>query len=72
MQRIFFYLHLAGLGLIGTGLYLLLFTTYTSDVKGMLITSCALGLGAVMISPYPVVKFIEWSQSQADNTSSHD
>ena len=69
MQRIFFYLHLIGLALISAGLYSLLLTTFTSDVKGMIITSCALGLGAVLISPYPVVKFINWSQSQSDNSS---
>ena len=68
MQRIFFYLHLLGLSLISVGIYLLQFTIYTTDIKGMVITSCALGLGAVMISPYPVIKFIEWSDRQANNS----
>lgn len=64
MLKVFFYLHLAGLALIGVGLYLLLFTDLTQQVSGMVAVSSALGLGGVLISPYPVVKFITWSQQQ--------
>ena len=64
MLRVFFYLHLAGLTLIGVGLYLLLFTEQTQQVSGMVVVSSALGLGGVFISPYPVIKFIAWSQQQ--------
>lgn len=67
MLRFFFYLHLAGLLLIGTGLYLLLLTNVTAEVSGMVMTSSALGLGAVAISPYPVIKFIAWSQQQSSS-----
>jgi len=65
MMRFFFYLHLAGLVAISTGLYLLLFTSLTAQVSGMVMASSALGLGAVAISPYPVIKFIAWSQKQS-------
>lgn len=64
MLKAFFYLHLAGLGLIALGLYLLLLTDSASQVSGMVMLSSALGIGGVMISPYPVVKFIEWSKRQ--------
>jgi hypothetical protein len=67
MLRIFFYIHLAGLLLIGTGLSLLLLTDITSEVSGMIMASSALGLGAVAISPYPVIKFIAWSQKQSSS-----
>ncbi|OIQ47084.1 MAG: hypothetical protein BM565_08460 [Gammaproteobacteria bacterium MedPE] len=64
MLKVFFYLHLAGLALIGVGLYLLLLTEQTQQVSGMVAVSSALGLGGVLISPYPVVKFITWSRQQ--------
>lgn len=64
MLKVFFYLHLTGLALIGVGLYLLLLTEQTQQVSGMVAVSSALGLGGVLISPYPVVKFITWSRQQ--------
>lgn len=64
MLKVFFYLHLLGLGLIAFGLYLLLLTDSAEQVSGMVMLSSALGIGGVMISPYPVVKFIEWSNRQ--------
>lgn len=66
MLRIFFYLHLVGLGLIAFGLYLLLLTDAPAQVSGMVMLSSALGLGGVITSPYPVIKFIEWSKRQED------
>lgn len=68
MLRLFFYLHLVGLTLIGIGLYFLLFTEVTQTVNGMIAASSALGIGGVMISPYPVIKFIQWSQHQGNNS----
>jgi len=64
VARFFFYLHLIGLGLIGLGLYILLLTESAGQVSGMVMLSSALGIGGVMISPYPVIKFIEWSKHQ--------
>jgi len=63
MLKAFFYLHLIGLGLIAFGLYLLLLTDAASQVPGMVMLSTALGIGGVMISPYPVIKFIAWARS---------
>jgi len=64
MVKFFFYLHLVGLGLIAFGLYLLLLTDAAGDISGMVMLSTALGIGGVMISPYPVIKFIAWSKRQ--------
>ena len=59
--RAFFYLHLTGLGLIGIGLYLLFFGGETAQqANGMLLVAVTLGLGGLMISPYPVVKAVQW------------
>ena len=60
MLKIFFYLHLVGLALIGVGLYLLLLGGGGQEVNGMLLIATTLGLGGLMISPYPVVKAIQW------------
>ncbi|MDP2559678.1 hypothetical protein [Psychrobium sp. 1_MG-2023] len=64
MIKFFLYLHLAGLCLIGVGLYMLLMTDASAQVSGMVALSSALGLGGVMISPYPVIKAIEWMKRQ--------
>ena len=66
MQKIFFYLHLTGLVFILIGLYLLLIhPTAYSTIEGMGWIVLALGLGGVMVSPYPVVKAIQWMQKQS-------
>jgi len=67
MLKLFFYLHLIGLGLIAFGLYILLLTDAPAEVSGMVMLSSALGLGGVMISPYPVIKFIAWSKGQSSS-----
>ena len=60
MLKIFFYLHLCGLVLIGLGLYLFLYGGGGQELNGMLLIATTLGLGGLMISPYPVVKAIQW------------
>lgn len=65
MIKKFFYLHLVGLILIGIGLYLLLSGTETGQgANGMLLIAVTLGMGGLMISPYPVVKAIHWMHSK--------
>jgi len=63
MLKIFFYLHIVGLILIGIGLYLLLYGGAGQEINGMLLIAATLGLGGLMISPYPVVKAINWMRS---------
>lgn len=66
MIKLFFYLHMAGLALIAIGLYLLLIhPTASSDISGMTWIATTLGLGGLMISPYPVVKAVQWMQKQS-------
>jgi hypothetical protein len=66
LLKLFFYLHLVGLILIGTGLYLLLLGGEMAHEKnGMLLIAMTLGLGGLMISPYPVVKAIQWMHKKA-------
>ena len=64
MIKIFLYLHILGLGLIAAGLYLLLLTDASAQISGMVALSSALGLGGVLVSPYPVIKMIQWAQRQ--------
>lgn len=63
MLKIFFYLHIVGLILIGVGLYLLLYGGAGQEINGMFLIAATLGLGGLMISPYPVVKAIHWMRS---------
>ena len=64
MLRIFKYLHFIGLAmlLLGIGLYSL--SNYGNEVAGMLVIASLIGIGSVMMSPYPVVVFIEWAKKQ--------
>ncbi len=65
MLRLFLYLHLSGLMLIAIGLYLLLADPNSpSDINGMMLIALPLGLGGLMVSPYPIIKAIQWMQKQ--------
>ncbi len=60
-MKLFLYLHIVGLVLIGAGLYLLFLSPGTPQtVEGMVWISANLGVGLTLISPYPVVKVIQW------------
>ena len=60
MIRLFFYVHLAGLCLLAVGLYLLFgVDNSTHEVNDILLVSVCIGLGLLLISPYPVVKAIK-------------
>jgi hypothetical protein len=62
--KIFFYLHIIGLILIGIGLYFLLYGGAGGEVNGMVLIAMTLGLGGLMISPYPMVKAIQWMHKE--------
>ena len=69
MIRAFFYLHLAGMVILITGLI----WYFAGDASGrstgtMVAISSLLGLGLMMISPWPVVKAIQWMM-KSDNKS---
>ena len=58
--KAFLIMHWLGLLLVGLGGYWLFFTPQTDDVSRMVWIASALGLGGLMLSPYPVVKAIQW------------
>ena len=46
----------------GLGLYML--TQWSLDISGMLVIACLIGLGLMLMSPYPVVIFVQWAKHQ--------
>ncbi len=64
MIRIFFYLHLLGLCLLAVGVCLLFsLDNSTRGVNDIFLVSVCIGLGLLLISPYPVVKAIVWMKN---------
>ena len=57
-------MHWMGLVLLITGVATYLFTDMSQVVSGMVTVSTLIGLGAVMMSPFPVVFFIQWARRQ--------
>jgi NADH:ubiquinone oxidoreductase subunit 4 (subunit M) len=61
MIKIFFYCHLAGLFLLAAGIYLIFQSQDgIQEVNNLLIISLCIGLGLLLVSPYPVVKAVSW------------
>lgn len=61
MIRVFVILHWVGIALVAIGLYLWFFTEATTgNLNQMVWTATTLGLGGLLMSPYPVVKAFEW------------
>ena len=48
--------------LVGLGIYGL--TQWTEQIQGILLVSSLIGLGLVMMSPFPIVMFIQWAKAQ--------
>ena len=48
--------------MVGLGIYGL--TSWTEQMQGILLVSSLLGLGLVMMSPFPIVLFIQWAKAQ--------
>ena len=57
-------LHWLGLLMLVTGIGLYTVTDIALDVSGMLLVATSIGLGAVMMSPFPVLLFIQWARNQ--------
>ncbi|QYJ74539.1 hypothetical protein K0H63_15275 [Shewanella zhangzhouensis] len=60
-------LHWLGLTMVLGGVWLYLGTELTAQVTGMLWASVLLGLGLVLMSPFPVVLVIEWARGQSSS-----
>lgn len=70
MIRTFLVLHWIGVLLVLAGLYLWFFgDAQTGDLTGMLWTASLLGIGGMMVSPYPIIKAFQWmtKNSQPEN-----
>lgn len=50
----------------GLGFYML--TQWSLEISGMLLISSLIGLGLVLMSPYPVVLFIQWAKRQDEQS----
>lgn len=48
--------------LLGTGTHY--FTNFGSEVSGMTVIASLIGIGLVMMSPFPIALFIQWAQKQ--------
>ncbi|QSX29257.1 hypothetical protein [Shewanella cyperi] len=57
-------LHWLGLGMLLVAVGLYFFTPSQQGLAGIMLISVLAGLGLVLMSPYPVVLFIEWARSQ--------
>lgn len=56
--------HWLGLVAVLVGITLLYFTELESEISGMTIIASLIGLGLVMMSPFPIAIFIQWAQRQ--------
>ena len=57
-------LHWVGLSMLLCAVGLYFFTELTQQLAGMMIVACLSGLGMVMMSPFPVVLFLQWAKAQ--------
>ncbi|MCZ4339036.1 hypothetical protein [Shewanella colwelliana] len=62
--------HWLGVFMLATGIMLYSFTALTQEVSGILLISCLIGLGLVLMSPFPMVLFIQWARAQENSNSS--
>lgn len=58
-------LHWVGLAMVIGGSWLYLGTELTQQVSGMLVAASLIGLGLVLMSPFPVLLMIEWARAQS-------
>lgn len=58
------FFHWLGVSMLVCGLAVYLLTQWGQQVTGMLLISTLIGLGLALMSPYPVVLFIQWVKRQ--------
>ncbi|WP_281213106.1 hypothetical protein [Shewanella insulae] len=56
--------HWLGLAMVLAGLGIYGLTSWTEQIQGILLVSSLIGLGLVMMSPFPIVLFIQWAKAQ--------
>lgn len=57
-------LHWLGVMLLLGGVGGYLFTEVALEISGMVLVSSMIGLGAVLMSPFPIVLFVQWARAQ--------
>jgi hypothetical protein len=60
-------LHFIGLFLFLLGLWGYFLTQMSLELSGMLLLSSLIGVGLMLMSPYPIVLFLQWAQQQTAN-----
>jgi hypothetical protein len=60
-------LHIIGLSMFTLGLWGYLMTQLSLELSGMLLLSSLIGVGLMLMSPYPIVLFLQWAQQQTAN-----
>ncbi|MCG9754878.1 hypothetical protein L1D40_06465 [Shewanella insulae] len=61
--------HWLGLAMVLVGLGIYGLTSWTEQIQGILLVSSLIGLGLVMMSPFPIVLFIQWAKAQERDES---
>ncbi|MCG9713463.1 hypothetical protein L1D29_11630 [Shewanella insulae] len=61
--------HWLGLAMVLAGLGIYGLTSWTEQIQGILLASSLIGLGLVMMSPFPIVLFIQWAKAQERDES---
>jgi hypothetical protein len=61
-------LHFIGLAMFLLGLAGYFLTQLSLELSGMLLLSSLIAVGLMLMSPYPIVLFVQWAQQQTANT----
>ena len=70
MSKIFKILHMFGLLSVGIGAGLYLLTDVANEISGMLLVASLIGIGLLVMAPYPVALVFDWAQKQNSDGSS--
>lgn len=61
---VFKILHIIGLTLFIAGVISLFMTDIAQNVTGMVVISSLIGLGLVLVSPFPIALFFQWASNK--------
>ncbi|MCL1065944.1 hypothetical protein L2735_03865 [Shewanella olleyana] len=67
MNKVFKVMHMLGLLFVGIGACLYLLTEVSNEMSGMMLIASLIGVGFLIMAPYPVLLVFEWAQKQQSN-----
>ncbi|WP_153916275.1 hypothetical protein [Shewanella sp. TC10] len=67
MSKVFKVMHMLGLLFVGIGACLYLLTDVSNEISGMMLVASLIGVGLLIMAPYPVALVIESAQKQQTN-----